>query len=128
MAPAIQETARFWAAVSSLSTRDRTVQEIFDKARFGLAAMIGPDGTMDGGFSEYGGQWVRDSSNTALGALHAGQFEAARNALQHILSKMISQDGVTMIGESFDAPDREQFDQAGELFHLAPLLPGLDRR
>ena len=118
MAPAIKDTARFWSAVSSISTRDRTVQEIFDKARFGLTGMIAPDGTMDGGLLEYGAQWVRDSSNTALGALHAGHFEAARNALQHMLSKMISRDGVTMIGESFDAPDLEQFDQAGELFHL----------
>jgi hypothetical protein len=118
MAPAIKDTARFWAAVSSVSTRDRTVQEIFDKARFGLMAMIAPDGTMDGGLLEYGGQWVRDSSNTALGALHAGHFEAARNALQHMLSKMISRDGVTMIAESFETPDREQFDQGGELLHL----------
>jgi hypothetical protein len=94
------------------------VQEIFDKARFALTAMIAQDGTMDGGLLEYGAQWVRDSSNTALGALHAGHFEAARNALQHMLSKMISQDGVTMIAESFETPDREQFDQAGELFHL----------
>jgi hypothetical protein len=116
--PAMQETARFWAAVSSISTGDRTVQEIFDKARFGLTGMIAPDGTMDGGLFEYGAQWVRDSSNTALGALHAGHFEAARHALQHMLSKMISRDGVTMIGESFDARDLEQFDQAGELFHL----------
>jgi hypothetical protein len=118
LAPAIQDTARFWAAVSSVSTRDRTVQEIFDKARFGLAGMIAPDGTMDGGLLEYGAQWVRDSSNTALGALHAGHFEAARSALTHILSKMINADGGTMIGESFDAPDREEFDQAGELLHL----------
>jgi hypothetical protein len=118
LAPAIKDTARYWAGVSSVSTRDRTVQEIFDKARFGLPAMIAADGTMDGGLLEYGAQWVRDSSNTALGALHAGHFEAARSALQHILGKMISQDGVTMIAESFETPDREQFDQAGELLHL----------
>jgi hypothetical protein len=118
LAPAIKDTARFWATASSVSTRDRTVQEIFDKARFGLTAMIGPDGTMDGGLLQYGAQWVRDSSNTALGALHAGHFEAAHNALKHMLSKMISQDGVTMIAESFETPDREQFDQAGELLHL----------
>ena len=118
LAPTLKDTARWWTQVSSVSTRDRTVQEIFDKARFGLAGMIGPDGTMDGGLLEYGGQWVRDSSNTALGALHAGHFETARNVLQHILTKMISQDGVTMIAESFETPDREQFDQAGELFHL----------
>ena len=118
MVSATKDTAGFWATVSSISTRDRTVREIFDKARFGLTGMIAPDGTMDGGLLEYGAQWVRDSSNTALGALHAGHFEAARNVLQHMLSKMISRDGVTMIGENFDAPDLEQFDQAGELFHL----------
>jgi hypothetical protein len=118
MAAAIRDTARFWAAVSSVSTRDRTVQELFDKARFGLTAMIGPDGTMDGGLLQYGAQWVRDTSNTTLGALHAGHFEAARSALQHMLTKMISPEGVTMIGEVFDTPDREQFDQAGELLHL----------
>ena len=73
---------------------------------------------MDAGIFEYGGQWVRDSSNTALGALHAGQFEATHKVLQHMLTKMITQDGVTMIGGGFDKPDLEQFDQAGELFHL----------
>jgi hypothetical protein len=118
MATAIRDTAHAWAAISTVSTRDRSVQEIFDKARFGLVGMIGPDGSMDAGPLEYGGQWVRDSSNTALGALHAGQFETARNVLQHILTKMISQDGVTMIAESFETPDREQFDQGGELLHL----------
>ena len=114
----LRDTARTWSAVSAVKTRDRTVQELFDAARFGLAGMIGPDGTMNAGIFEYGGQWVRDSSNTALGGLHAGQFEAARHILQHIFDQMISKDGVTMIAESFDAPDREQFDQAGELFHL----------
>ena len=118
MAGELRDTAQSWAAVSSIATRDNTVQELFDKARFGLAGMIGPDGTMDAGIFEYGGQWVRDSSNTALGALHAGEFEATRNVLQHILTKMVTQDGVTMIAESFDKPDLEQFDQAGELFHL----------
>jgi hypothetical protein len=118
MAPALRDTARSWAAVSSISTRDLTVREIFDKARFGLAGMVGPDGTMDAGIFEYGGQWVRDSSNTALGALHAGEFEAARSVLEHIFARMITQDGVTMIGGGFDKPDLEQFDQAGELFHL----------
>jgi hypothetical protein len=56
MAPTLRETAGSWTAVSSVATRDLTVQEIFDKARFGLAGMIGPDGTMDAGIFEYGGQ------------------------------------------------------------------------
>ena len=104
------------------------MQELFDKARFGLAGMIGPDGTMDGGIFEYGGQWVRDSSNTALGALHAGQFEAARNVLQHMLTKMISQDGVTMIGGEFRYARPRAVRPGGGVVPFAPLLPGLDGR
>ncbi len=113
----VELTRQRWAAVSSVNTKDATVQEIFDKARFGLAGMIADDGTMDAGIFEYGAQWVRDTSNTALGALHAGQFELARAALLRVLNKMISREGATMIAGAFDAPDREQFDQMGELLH-----------
>lgn len=112
------ETKAQWALVSSVATQDRTVQAIFDKARYGLAGMIAEDGTMDAGIFEYGAQWVRDTSNTALGALHAGHFEAARHCLERMLTRMVSREGATMIASSFDAPDREQFDQMGELMHL----------
>ncbi len=117
-APERAQARQRWAAASSLATADRTVQEIFDKARFGLPGMIADDGTMDAGIFEYGMQWVRDTSNTALGALYAGHFELARAALVRMLTKMVSQDGVTMIAGAFDPPDREQFDQMGELLHL----------
>jgi hypothetical protein len=107
-----------WAAASSLATQDRLVQEIFDKARFGLPGMVADDGTMNAGIFEYGAQWVRDTANTLLGALHAGHFELVRAGLVRILTQMISQEGVTMIAGGFDSPDREQFDQMGELLHL----------
>jgi hypothetical protein len=110
-------TRQGWAAASAITTPDRTVRELFDKARFGLPGMIGDDGTMDAGIFEYGAQWVRDTSNTALGALHAGHFELARAALVRILTRMVNPEGATMIAGSFDAPDREQFDQMGELLH-----------
>ena len=93
------------------------MRELFDKARFGLPGMIGDEGTMDAGIFEDGAQRVRDTSNTALGALHAGHFELARAALVRILTKMITPEGATMIAGSFDSPDREQFDQMGELLH-----------
>ena len=109
---------REWAATSSVSTQDAVIQQLFDKARFGLAGMIADDGTIDAGIFNYGNQWVRDSSNTALGALHAGHFELAHAVLVRILTKMISREGVTMIAGAFASPDREQFDQMGELLHL----------
>ncbi len=58
--------------------RERTVREIYDKARFGLRAMVADNGVMDAGIFEYGAQWVRDTSNTLLGLVHAGHFELAR--------------------------------------------------
>ena len=117
-APEITRTKARWAASSSVMTKDQTVQEIYDKARFGLPGMVADDGTMDAGIFEYGAQWVRDTSNTVLGALHAGHFEMTRAALFRILRKMVSKEGVTMIAGSFDSPDLEQFDQMGELLHL----------
>ncbi len=113
----VDATRKTWMATSALTTRDRTVQALFDKARFGLPGMIADDGTMDAGIFEYGAQWVRDTSNTALGALHAGHFELARAALTRVLTNMINPQGATMIAGGFDSPDREQFDQMGELLH-----------
>jgi hypothetical protein len=80
--------------------------------------MVADDGTMDAGIFEYGAQWVRDTSNTTLGLINTGEFELARQALVRILTKMVSKEGATMIAGSFDSPDREQFDQMGELLHV----------
>jgi hypothetical protein len=106
-----------WSAASSLVTEDATVREVFDKARFGLPAMVADNGVMDAGIFEYGAQWVRDTSNTLLGLVHAGHFELARSGFVHVLETMVSAGGNAMIGSVFADPDREQFDQMGELIH-----------
>jgi hypothetical protein len=111
------KTRQAWAATSSIHTTDTTVQEIFDKARFGLAAMVADRGVMDAGIFEYGSQWVRDSSNTLLGLVHAGQFELARRGFSYLLQQMVNADGNAMMGGGFDDPDHEEFDQMGELLH-----------
>jgi hypothetical protein len=110
-------TRQVWNATSSVRTGDATVQEIFDKARFGLSAMVADNGVMDAGIFEYGAQWVRDTSNTLLGLVHAGHFELARNGFAYVLEHMVTPEGNAMIGGVFDNPDREQFDQMGELMH-----------
>jgi hypothetical protein len=112
-----EQTKQAWAATSVLATGDKTVQEIYDKARIGLPGMVFDDGTMDAGMFVYGGQWVRDSSNTALGAIHAGMFEVGRNILQKILTIMIDKEGRTMVASAFDKPDMEELDQMGVLLH-----------
>ncbi len=109
-----ERTKQRWAATSLVRTQDQTIQELYDKARFGLPGMIADDGAMDAGIFEYGRQWVRDTSNTVLGAIHAGMFEVARNTLERILTRMITDQGATMIAGNFDQPDMEQFDQMGE--------------
>jgi hypothetical protein len=112
-----EQTKQAWAATSALATGDKTIQEIYDKARIGLPGMVFDDGTMDAGIFWYGNQWVRDSSNTALGAVHAGMFEVAHNILQKILTIMINKEGGTMVASSFDKPDMEELDQMGVLLH-----------
>ena len=109
-----EQTKQRWAGTSVVMTEDKTIQELYDKARFGLAGMIADDGTMDAGMFEYGRQWVRDTSNTVLGAIHAGMFEVARHTLERILTTMINQEGGTMIAGNFDKPDMEELDQMGE--------------
>ena len=44
-----QNTKAAWDASSALVTQDKTLQDIYDKARFGLPGMIADDGTMDAG-------------------------------------------------------------------------------
>jgi hypothetical protein len=112
-----EQTKQAWATASVLATGDKTVQEIYDKARVGLPGMIFEDGTMDAGIFWYGNQWVRDSSNTALGAIHAGMFEVARSVLQKILTTMINKEGGTMVASAFEKPDMEELDQMGVLLH-----------
>jgi hypothetical protein len=60
--PELSATRERWARSSTVTTGDRTVQETYDKARFGLPGMVADDGTMDAGLFEYGAQWVRDTS------------------------------------------------------------------
>ena len=117
LADSIAATGKTWAMTSSLRTTDATVQELFDKARFGLAGMVADAGVMDAGIFKYGTQWVRDSSNSMLGLVYAGHFELARRGLAHVLQSMVTEQGVTMIAGKFADPDLEQFDQMGELLH-----------
>ena len=63
--------------------------------------MVADNGVMDAGIFEYGGQWVRDSSNTMLGLVHAGHFEQARRGFAYVLEHMVSAEGKTMIAGDF---------------------------
>jgi len=104
-----------WKSASSVTTEDATVLDIFDKARAGLGGMVSDDGSMDNGIFEYGAQWVRDTSATMTGLLHAGHFDLARAALVHLLRDLIDSNGRTMVNSGFEDPDREELDQMGEV-------------
>ncbi len=106
-----------WSKPSRISAADQTVQALFDHARYNLPGMIADDGSMDAGIFEYGRQWARDTSNSALGAIHAGYFELGRAALEKVLSTMISKQGATMVASKFEKPDREELDEMGEILH-----------
>jgi hypothetical protein len=114
----LEMAGRRWASMSSLQTEDHVVKEIFDHARYALDNFATEEGRINAGYLQYNSEWIRDGSNTALGALMAGNFEMARAMGNHMLSKMITEAGVTMIGGGFANPDREQLDQMGEMLHF----------
>ena len=98
-----------------LETEDALVQEVFAISSSVIPAIASDAGTVRVGPFEYAAEWVRDNSQFCLGLTSAGHFEQARAVLQHIIRDMLTKDGATMIGGAFDDPDREQFDQTGEL-------------
>ena len=111
-------TSERWKNSNTITTKDEVVQNLHDNCRFILPAYVSDNGKMDAGIFEYGNQWVRDGSNTTLGMIHTGEFELAREMLNHMLKNMILANGTTMIAGGFDDPDREQFDQMGEFMHV----------
>jgi hypothetical protein len=117
-APDLQRAKQKWDAMSTVQTSDNVVQEIYDFARYSLDNFATEDGRMNNGYLQYNAEWIRDGSNTALGALMAGNFEMAKALGNHFLTEMITDAGVTMIGGGFANPDREQLDQMGEMLHF----------
>ncbi len=114
----LERAKQKWASMSTVQTNDKVVQEIYDHARYSLDNFATEDGRINAGYLQYNSEWIRDGSNTALGALMSGNFEMARAMGNHMLSEMITEAGVTMIGGGFSNPDREQLDQMGEMLHF----------
>lgn len=111
----ILKTCGDWHRTSKITTDDALLRDTYVSARNTLPAVIAPNGVIIAGPFQYGeGQWVRDSSNTLIGAIHAGHFELARAGLEHILKHLINDDGSTLVASETQSPDREQFDQMGE--------------
>ncbi len=107
-----------WSAMTTIKTDDHIVKDIYDHARYALDNFATEEGRINAGYLQYNSEWIRDGSNTALGALMSGNFEMARAMGNHMLTQMITDAGVTMIGGGFANPDREQLDQMGEMLHF----------
>jgi hypothetical protein len=114
---AVAAGAGAWGRANQVQADDSLVTALFFNATAALPGMVAENGRMDAGIFEYGLQWVRDGSNVALGLVHAGQFEAARGILQYIITDLISGEGATVVAGEYDAVDREELDQMGELMH-----------
>jgi hypothetical protein len=113
------ETNQYWAATSQITTDDALLRDTYLSARNTLPAEIAPNGVVLAGPFQYGeGQWVRDSSNLLIGAIHSGHFELARAGLERILKHLINEQGSTLVAGEIQTPDREQFDQMGEFLQV----------
>ncbi len=114
----LEMASQKWVAMTTIQTDDHIVKDIYDHARYALDNFATEEGRINAGYLQYNSEWIRDGSNTALGALMSGNFEMARAMGNHMLTKMITDAGVTMIGGGFANPDREQLDQMGEMLHF----------
>ena len=114
----LERAKQKWASMSTVQTSDNVIKEIYDHARYSLENFATEEGRINAGYLQYNSEWIRDGSCTALGALMAGNFEMARAMGNHMLTEMITESGVTMIGGGFANPDREQLDQMGEMLHF----------
>ncbi len=111
----------FRYALSSISTSDTLINNLYKNASFALPGMVALNGRMDAGVFEYGNQWVRDGSNVAMGLIYSGSFECAKGLLNYILSDLVADEGTTVVAGGFDEPDREEFDQMGVLMNCLKL-------
>ncbi len=113
----LERTRAEWAKETSVATGDSVVQRLFNRVRFTLPGYVSDVGIMDAGVFEYGGQWIRDASNTTIGLLQIGRFDLAHNLLKHMIDNMVGKNGATMISSSFVNPEEEELDQMGELWN-----------
>lgn len=113
----LNETRSRWAETTRVSTGDSIIEKLFNHVRYTLPGFVSDSGIMDAGVFEYGGQWIRDASNTAVGLLQIGQFGLARDLLSYMMDEMIAKNGATMISSNYSNPEDEEFDQMGELWN-----------
>ena len=98
-----------------ISCHDSLAQHVFDSAYRGILMATSDEGRLNVGMWQYNKQWVRDSCQTALGALHVGLHEEAGLALRKVLTDLVDDEGRTIIADAFVDERHEQFDQAGQL-------------
>ncbi|GHV64614.1 hypothetical protein FACS1894199_03280 [Bacteroidia bacterium] len=92
-----RQTAEKWALTNKLTSPDAVVSGLYSAITASLPGCTGSNGAIDAGMLEYGNQWVRDASMTAIGVIHTGNFELSRAVFEHILTTMVQDEGVTMI-------------------------------
>lgn len=114
---ALAEASQNRSALNRLSLGEPKLDDLYTAARAGLRASVSRPGRMNAGIWGYGAEWVRDSSLACVGAIVSGQFEMARKMLAHMLSHMVSPEGVTFGEGQFYDLKRAELDQNGELLH-----------
>jgi len=114
---ALSGAAAYWRQTSSFSAGHRGVDHLFAVSQSGIRSVAGRSGRMDAGPFQYNGEWGRDNSLSACGAVMAGMPEVSRAVLEHLLTKFVDQDG--RIGEGGHIPPDTmlELDQNGELLH-----------
>jgi hypothetical protein len=111
------ESASAWRAASWLSTGCRLLDHLHRTSQTGLRAHISRRGKMNAGLFQYGGEWVRDSTICAIGAVLAGLPEVGRAVLERLITEKVDAEGRCWEYLAFRPDDMMELDQNAVLMH-----------
>lgn len=108
---------RYWESTNALQTGLPHLDKMYRAVRAGARASVADSGRMNAAIWGYNAEWVRDSSCASLGPIFSAQFTLAHAILEHIISDLISPEGMAYGESQFYEPRRAELDQNGEFLH-----------
>jgi hypothetical protein len=107
----------FWKNKAKIKSDYSLIERVFSASAFQLPSMISANGKMDASIWQYNREWVRDHSFMCLGLIYTGHFDLAREFLERLLCKFVSDEGDTIDSSENRSYDEVELDQNGELLY-----------
>ncbi len=111
------ESAEYWLSKATITTDSLLISHLFRTSQSGFRAIVGNNGKMNGGPFQYAGEWVRDSSMSAMGATLAGLPEVGGAILERLVAEKVDDEGRASETGTYWPDETVELDQNGELLY-----------